>query len=68
LAARTAGFNGAEIEQVVISALYGAPHRQEPLATAHILEKIAATKPLAVLKREEIAALREWARERTVPA
>ena len=53
---------------MVISALYAATHRHEPLTTVHLLEKIGATKPLAVLKREEITALREWARERTVPA
>ncbi|MBV8306956.1 MAG: hypothetical protein JO274_05710, partial [Gammaproteobacteria bacterium] len=30
--------------------------------------EIAATRPLAVVMAENVAALREWARERTVPA
>lgn len=68
LAAACAGFNGAEIEQVVVSALYGAAHRKQAPDNGLILERIAATKPLSVMKREEIEALREWARERTVPA
>lgn len=31
------------------------------------MAKIDATKPLAVTRAEDIEALREWARERTVP-
>ena len=36
--------------------------------TAHILEEIKATRPLSVTRAEEIDALREWAKGRTVPA
>lgn len=68
LADASEGFSGAEIEQAVISALYRASSSNEPIATGHVLEQIRATKPLSVIKREEIDALREWARERTVPA
>jgi SpoVK/Ycf46/Vps4 family AAA+-type ATPase len=68
MADKAADFSGAEIEQAVISALYRASSRKEPVSTHHILEQIHATKPLALLKQEEIAALREWARERTIPA
>lgn len=68
LAAETADFNGAEIEQAIISALYRASSRKEPVTTRHVLEQIRATKPLALLKQEEIVALREWAKERTIPA
>jgi hypothetical protein len=36
--------------------------------TEHILEEIKATRPLSVTRAEEIDALREWAKGRTVPA
>ncbi|HEX6308379.1 MAG TPA: AAA family ATPase [Longimicrobiales bacterium] len=64
----THGFSGAEIEQVIVSALYTAFSDATPLTTEHLLREAAATKPLAVTMAEKIAALREWARERTVPA
>lgn len=66
LAARSEDFSGAEIEQVIIDALYRASTLNQPLNTAQILEQIENTKPLAILKGEEIAELREWAKERTV--
>jgi SpoVK/Ycf46/Vps4 family AAA+-type ATPase len=68
LAARTEGFSGAEIEQAIVAALYAAHAKNEALATQHILEEADATRPLSVVMAEQIAALREWARERTVPA
>ena len=68
LAAETADFNGAEIEQAIISALYRASSKKEPVTTLHVLEQIRATKPLALLKEEEISSLRDWAKERTIPA
>ncbi|MDD5195252.1 MAG: AAA family ATPase [Candidatus Omnitrophica bacterium] len=68
LVALTHDFNGAEIEQVIISALYRATSEKETISTEHIIEQIQSTKPLAVLKAEEIADLRNWARERTISA
>lgn len=68
LAAATRGFSGAEIEQVVVSALYTAFNDGVPLATPHLLREASATRPLSVTMAERIEALREWARERTVPA
>lgn len=68
LAERAADFSGAEIEQAIISALYRASSKNETLSTALILEQIGLTKPLALLKQEEISSLREWAKERTIPA
>jgi hypothetical protein len=38
------------------------------LTTEHILEEIKATRPLSVTRAEDIDALREWAKGRTVPA
>jgi hypothetical protein len=61
-------FSGAEIEQAIISALYKASSEKEAISTKHIVEEIKSTKPLAVLKEEEITTLRAWAKERTIPA
>ncbi len=68
MAEKAVDFSGAEIEQAVISALYRASSKKEPLSTGHIIEQIQMTKPLAVLKQEDITALREWAKERTLAA
>jgi AAA+ superfamily predicted ATPase len=68
LATATRGFSGAEIEQVVVSALYSAFADGAPLSVEHLLREAAATRPLAVMMSERIDALRTWARERAVPA
>lgn len=68
LAVATEGFSGAELEHLVVSALYVAHAEGEPLATDHLEAEIGRTRPLSVLRREEIAELRHWAAERTVPA
>jgi hypothetical protein len=67
LSEKAVDFSGAEIEQAVISALYRASGRKEAISTTHILEQITSTKPLAVMKSEEVQFLRDWARERTIP-
>ena len=64
----TVDFSGAEIEQAIIAALYRASTEKETISTRHIIEQIKSTKPLSVLKSEEITALRDWAKERTIPA
>jgi SpoVK/Ycf46/Vps4 family AAA+-type ATPase len=61
------GFSGAEIEQVVVSALYAAHATNQPLATAHLQREIEQTKPLSTVMHEKISALRAWADGRTVP-
>jgi ATP-dependent 26S proteasome regulatory subunit len=68
LASKTEGFSGAEIEQAIVAALYASHSSREALDTRHILEEIAATRPLSVVMAEQIAALRTWASGRTVPA
>lgn len=60
-------FSGAEIEQAIIAALYRASTEKEVISTKHIIEQVKSTKPLSVLKQEEISALRAWAKERTIP-
>jgi MoxR-like ATPase len=68
LAQKAEGFSGAEIEQAVISGLYRAFAEKTVLADDHLLAEIHATRPLSVLLSERIAALREWAKDRCVPA
>jgi SpoVK/Ycf46/Vps4 family AAA+-type ATPase len=68
LARECDGFSGAEIEQAIVAALYSA-HAQHIAPGAQLLSaEIAATRPLAVVMAESVAALRDWAKERTVPA
>ena len=61
------GFSGAEVEQAVVSALYAAHAKNQPLATDHILEEIGQTRPLSIVMHEKIATMRDWAAGRTVP-
>jgi len=62
------GFSGAEIEQAVISALYLVASNKQVISTEHIITEIKSTKPLSVLKEEEVTRLREWAKDRTISA
>ena len=68
LAKQSTGFSGAELEQALVSALYGARASGQTVNAASIAQELQATKPLSVIMAEKIAALRAWARERTVPA
>lgn len=65
---RSEGFSGAEIEQAVVSALYAAHAHDQTVSARHVAEELAVTRPLSVVMGERIAELRNWARERTVPA
>lgn len=67
LSSLSKGFSGAEIEQVVVSALYAAHAKQEALSTRHLAQEIRQTKPLSVVMSERVSALRQWASGRTVP-
>ncbi|HEU5248777.1 MAG TPA: AAA family ATPase [Thermoanaerobaculia bacterium] len=62
------GFSGAEIEQAVVSALYEARAAGLPLDGAALLVALRSTRPLSVVRAEEVAALRYWAAGRCVPA
>jgi len=68
LAKASEGFSGAELEHLVVSALYTAHADGEPLNTAHLMAELERTRPLSVLRREEIDSLRRWAGQRTVLA
>lgn len=68
LATASSGFSGAEIEQVVVSALYAAQAQQQSVDHGLLLRGIQATSPLSVIMAEPLAELRAWARGRTVSA
>jgi AAA+ superfamily predicted ATPase len=68
LARASEGFSGAEIEQAIVSALYLANADDGIVTQAHVERALGETRPLSVLMAEQVSALRDWARERTVSA
>lgn len=68
LAAASEGFSGAEIEQLVVSALYAAQAQQQAVDQGLLLQGIQGTAPLSVVMAEDLEALRTWAAGRTVNA
>ena len=62
------GYSGAEIDAAVQGALYAAYSEKKPLTTQSLVDALSQTVPLSITRAEEIAALREWARTRAVPA
>ena len=67
LAQGTEGFSGAEIEQVVISALYRVLQQKQPLTTQALIEAANSTVPLSIARREDIEEIREMAKGRFTP-
>lgn len=68
LAEMTAGYVGAEIEQIVISAMYEAFYAERGLQKSDVVKAIRETVPLSSTQREQILQLRAWAKERAVLA
>lgn len=68
LSVMSEGFSGAEIEQVVISALYEAFFHKRDLEVADLENAIKNTVPLSVTQKEQIKSLRDWANVRAVSA
>jgi ATP-dependent Zn protease len=62
------GFSGSEIEQVIVSGFYMVIGGYMQLNTELLLNEIKKTRPLSVVMSENINAMREWAKGRTVPA
>jgi len=62
------GFSGAEIEQVVVGALFVAFDGKRELTQQDVVNEAKAVVPLSVMMREEIDELRTWAQLRTRPA
>ena len=57
-------FVGAELEAVVIEALFTAFDEGQALDLGHLLSAINATKPMSCLMKETIDGLRKWAEGR----
>lgn len=68
LAGASEGFSGSEIEGVVVSALYAALAGDGDLTTSMLRDEVSRTRPLSVVRSEEVARLRRWADGRTVSA
>lgn len=66
LAEAAHGFSGAEIEACIRQAILQAYAENRKANQTDVLNAISKTRPLSVLRAEELAALREWASERTV--
>jgi AAA+ superfamily predicted ATPase len=67
LVSATGGFSGAEIEQVIVSAMYRAHAQGHSLAQQDLLDEIHQTRPLSVVMAEQVEETRNWAKDRTVP-
>jgi len=68
LAGMTEGFVGAEIEQIVIAAMFEAFFNNRPLEFSDLENTIKNVVPLSVTQKEQILALRQWANIRAVAA
>jgi AAA+ superfamily predicted ATPase len=64
----TENYSGAELEQIVVAALYSAFAQQRDLEQRDLLVAARQTVPLYRLYETEIKALRTWAHERARPA
>lgn len=68
VAAAARGYSGAEIDSAVQTAMYAAYSRKNDVSTQGLLDALEATVPLSTTRAEEIQELRDWARQRAVPA
>lgn len=68
LAGLTEGFVGAEIEHIVIAALFEAFSEDRSITLDDFEKAIRNTVPLSVTQAEQIRAIREWANVRAVAA
>jgi len=65
----TEGFNGAELEEVIISAMYEAfSETGKELTTEHLVTAARELVPLSRSRRNEIESLRKWAEANCRPA
>jgi SpoVK/Ycf46/Vps4 family AAA+-type ATPase len=68
VSAAAKGYSGAEIDAAVQGALFASYSEKKPLTSQSLIAALSHTVPLSTTRAEEIAALREWARTRAVPA
>ncbi|MBI2920529.1 MAG: AAA family ATPase [Planctomycetes bacterium] len=64
LASAAVDFNGAEVEEAIVAAMYRGFSEEREFAMPDVLGAVKETVPLAATMAEEIAALRQWARGR----
>lgn len=65
LARETAGYSGAEIEAVIIEAMYAAFNDKKDLSTLLLTNVVGKTSPLSRTMQEKILRLEEWCKTRT---
>jgi len=68
LASATRGWNGAEIEQAVISARITCHAEKRPVQERDLLTAMGKIVPLSTTMSEQIKAIRSWARTRAMSA
>ena len=68
LARRAEDFTGAEIEEAIVSARYLACDRDGKITQHDVQAALDRTYPISVLRADSIQSLRDWAKDRTVPA
>lgn len=68
VAVDTEGFSGAEIEQVIVGALFTAFDANRELTTDDLVAEAKAVVPLSKMMKEDIDELRDWAHLRARPA
>ncbi len=68
LASATRGWNGAEIEQAVISARVACFAEGREVSEQDLLKAMGQIVPLSTTMAEQIKAIRSWARTRALPA
>lgn len=68
LAKATKGWNGAEIEQAVVSAVVDAYAETRALTEQDLYRMISATVPLSVTMEDQIKAIKSWAHDRAISA
>ena len=68
IGAASSGFSGSEVEEVVVSGLYGAFSARSAVTTEALLAEISQTRPLSVTMAEKVESMRAWARDRAVGA
>lgn len=64
LAREAKDFTGAEIEQVILEALFSAFNKKKDLSQEEIVAAIKVSVPLATTYSKELSELRDWARTR----
>lgn len=66
IANQAEGFSGAELEQLIVSAVYQSYAQKAPLSSELLSQLADQTQPLSVLMAEKIQALQHWAEGRAV--